>query len=164
MFSILSSHCWRSYSSTTTEHHKALVRVGDEKVNAVPADLKSPQKLHNPRQRQLQPPSLASDKPPAHTHFWRLELLLTSTMGCSKLLVRRATTVPRCAQSVAAQTARIWSVSGRARDGQTGLQKRNTKPLLLMLYKPLRCDRKFYGAISLSTHSELGSKCNCKQL
>lgn len=58
IFSTLSSHCWRSYSSITTEktimeqleeQHKTLVRVRDEKVKAVPAHLKLPQKLPRPK-------------------------------------------------------------------------------------------------------------------
>lgn len=54
IFSMVSSHCWRSCSSITMgkhiteqleEHHKTLIRVRDEEVNAVPTHLKFPQKL-----------------------------------------------------------------------------------------------------------------------
>lgn len=93
--------------------------------------------FYNPRRRSLQPPSLASKHSTCtHTHaVWRLEFLLTCTMGWSKPLARRATTAPRRTRSVAAlfaaaQKAPIWRVpiSGRARDGQMGLQKRKTRP------------------------------------
>jgi len=110
IFSTLSSHCWRSYSSITMEknimeqheeHHKTLIRVRDEKVNAVLAHQVCSESSTTQGRGDCSHCPWPVCKAPARVHVWRLELLLTSTMGCSKLLARHAATVPRRTRSVA---------------------------------------------------------------
>lgn len=79
IFSILSSHCWRSYSSITMEK-KIQNNIKNNAKLSLGSEMRKPMQywhtwsflknFHDPKQRRLQPPSLASEQSTCtHTHL-----------------------------------------------------------------------------------------------
>lgn len=115
----------------------------------------------NPRQRRLKLPSLSSEQSICTKTHLETGIVFNLNYGLEQMAEEMCSHSPWRSQSAAAQKVLIWSVpvSGMARDAQMG-----HSPLLLILYKPLSSNRKFYRTIPLPAHLELGSKRNWKQL